>query len=148
MSHQGVLRDTYQQGRAILMHWLANYPSVAMSYASLSTDWQDSVNATAREIETKAGAYPLQQWGPILSLAPENTSELCHCSAAETLRFLSSLALCHMAALFPYKVTLPCSPCQQSPSSLWIMSSGMTKQRSSFSLPPYHSEMLVLIVNF
>jgi hypothetical protein len=31
MSHQAALRDTYQQGQAILMHWLANDPSVAVS---------------------------------------------------------------------------------------------------------------------
>lgn len=35
---------------------LAKYPSVVMSYANLSPDWQDSVNAAARETETKTGA--------------------------------------------------------------------------------------------
>ena len=49
--------DTYIRGRTShLAHWLAKYSSVVMSYVNLSPDWQDSVDAAAREAETKAGA--------------------------------------------------------------------------------------------
>lgn len=57
MPSSWVDEDTYIPARTShLVHWLAKYSSVVMSYANLSPDWQDSVDTAAREAETKAGA--------------------------------------------------------------------------------------------